>query len=289
MQSRSGTAFVIVTAAVILALPLACATTSDTYGDADSGITAVDPTQTSDGSVDANPASKKDCNVGGGDDATVTDPGTDASSCVKAPPSNACGVAPQCGCLSTETCDVTDNLGNVACISAGTAGLGKGCTTTAGCALGLTCAGKVCRPYCPAGTAKNAACGITGTDICFYAPDGSNNPIPNYHVCQISCDPLNPTSCDAAPPPGVIIGCDIDTTTSTTDCIVEGTLKDTDATNCDATNLCAPGYVCATVSAANNCKKWCKVGDNTPCGGGKTCGGFNPKVMVNTVEYGACP
>src|SRR5262245_22587131 len=39
----------------------------------------------------------------------ATDAGPPPPTCKKAAPSNVCGVAPQCGCAPTETCDVADS------------------------------------------------------------------------------------------------------------------------------------------------------------------------------------
>jgi hypothetical protein len=272
-----------------LAASGACATTSDGYTDADSGIMTMDADgggshkDASAGDDASTGGGSKDSGTGGGDTDGTT-PDIDAASCVKAPPSNMCGVAPQCGCPIGETCDVRDNMGDVQCISAGTAGQGKSCTTTAGCALGLTCGDGACRPYCPAGTADGAACGIMGTTTCLYAGTPA---IPNFHVCRIACDLVNPSACDPTPAGGTLapVGCDVDDK-GNTDCVTAG--AGTAGATCDGTNLCAPSYVCVNTGMTSVCKKWCKVGDNTPCGG-MTCSGFMTKLMVNGAEYGACP
>jgi hypothetical protein len=265
---------------------VACATADGTVGDVDAGgQDEGGPTATSD--TGATPP-KKDAGSGGGGDLDSGDPGTpEASVCVKAPPSSKCGVAPQCGCAPTETCDVLDNAGNVDCIAAGTAAPGKACTTTAGCALGSTCISGACKPYCPAGVSADGgggACGIKGTSTCVHVgPPGK--PIPNLSVCRIACDLVNPTSCDVLNAPAGIVGCDLDSTNQP-DCF---TAAATNPPSC-ASARCAPANVCVTLAndAGSVCKKWCKVGDNTPCGAG-TCSGFGTKLLVNGVEYGACP
>jgi hypothetical protein len=265
---------------------VACATADGSVGDiSDAGDESTTPINTVDGSM---PVVKKDSGTSGGDtdSGQIGDPDS-GTGCSKAPPSNKCGVAPQCGCAPTETCDVLDNNGNVDCIAAGTAGPGKACTTTAGCALGSTCAGGACKPYCPAGTSTDGGggkCNLTGTSTCVQAIV-NNKPIPNLALCRIACDLVNPTSCDVANAPAGVVGCDLDNTNQP-DCF---TASATNPPSCAAAN-CAPANVCVTLAndGGSVCKHWCKVGDNTPCGAG-TCSGFATKLLVNGVEYGACP
>lgn len=263
---------------------IACATADGAVGDvSDAGDeTATPPSPAKDGSVPL----KVDAGGGGGDTDSGQPGDTDSgTACAKAPPSNKCGVAPQCGCAPTETCDVRDNAGNVDCISAGTAGPGKACTTTAGCALGSTCISGACKPYCPAGVSVDGGkCGLTGTSTCIQiAPSGKA--IPNLSVCRIACDLVNPTSCDVLNAPAGVVGCDLDNNNQP-DCF---TAAATNPASC-ATMPCAPANVCVTLAndGGSVCKHWCKVGDNTPCGAG-TCNGFATKLLVNGVEYGACP
>ncbi len=282
----------IVIAACASALGLgfvACATAGGDVGDLDAG-----QDQEAGGSTTPDAGTKplkKDAGGGGGggdtDSGQVVDP--DASTCVKAAPSNKCGVAPQCGCALTETCDVQDNAGNVNCIAAGTAGPGKSCTTTAGCALGSTCIGNACKPYCPAGTSTDGgggACGLTGTSTCVQI-GAASTPIPNLKVCRAACDLTNATSCDQANAiPGLVIGCDLDSTNQP-DCFK----TNSNMGSCLSDGICAPAYVCATLAndAGSACKKWCKVGPKSATCGGVDCPSFGPKILVNGVEYGACP
>ena len=280
---------VIATCTSALALGfVACATADGSVGDvSDGGDDATGPNTTPD--TGTKPASK-DAGGGGGDpdSGQVVDPDA-GSTCAKAPPSNKCGVAPQCGCAPTETCDVNDfTTGAVNCIAAGTAAPGKACTTTAGCALGSTCISGACKPYCPAGVGTDGgdagACRITGTSTCVQVVNG-NTPIPNLKVCRVACDLTNAASCDLPNAPAGLVGCDLDNTNQP-DCFTAGT----STTTCAGATRCAPAYVCVNLAndGGSSCKKWCKVGDNTPCGAG-TCNGFASKLLVNGVEYGACP
>ncbi len=266
---------------------IACATADGSVGDvSDSGTDS----STVNTTPDAGTKPLKDSGSGGGDtdSGVVVDP--DASTCVKAGPSNKCGVAPQCGCAPTETCDVLDNSGNVNCISAGTAAAGKSCTSTAGCGLGTTCFGGACKPFCPAGVSTDGgaagACGIVGTSTCSQVLNG-NTPIPNLKVCRIACDLTNPTTCDQPNAiAGHVVGCDLDSTNQP-DCYEMGT----STTTCGGSTRCAPAYVCVTLAndAGDSCKKWCKVGKASATCGGADCPSFATKLLVNGVEYGACP
>jgi hypothetical protein len=283
---------VVALGACLLALGFsgACATTSDTYSDADSGIMTVDGdaggTKKDGGGADATTGGGKDSGPGDNTTDGSTGGGGDAATCVKDPPSNMCGVAPQCGCGVGETCDVQSNGGDVACIASGTAAQGKACTTTAGCAQGLSCAGNVCRPYCPAGTADAAACGLSGTTTCVYVGQPA---IPNFHVCGIACDLVSPTACDPASAIATV-GCVVDDK-GNTDCQKMG--ANTSGQTCTYVSDCAPGFTCVGITfgdggTASECEQWCKVGTANACPMNKTCSGFQTKVIVGGVEYGSC-
>lgn len=269
----------------------ACATADGGVGDLDAGATSEGGTPAAkDGSVVNPPKKDAGSNAGDPDTGVVGDP--DASTCVKAPPSNMCGVAPQCGCSSIETCDIQDNTGAVACAIAGTGGTGKACTQTAGCARGSTCINSVCKPYCPATLQDGGGCGLPGTGTCSQITDGTNKPIPNFKVCRVACDLENPTSCDLPTAPAGVVGCDLDDTNQP-DCFPAGTSKGGCGTEPDGGYLrCAPSYVCVTITqndaGTSSCKNWCKVADKHACGDAG-CGGFSTPLKVNGVEYGACP
>jgi len=206
--------------------------------------------------------------------------------CKRAAPGNACGVAPQCGCTLAETCDVLDSAGNVGCIVAGKAPMGHPCTTTAGCALGLTCAYGTCHAFC--GNA-GGACTTAGTTSCVQLSAAGGVAIPNLAVCLVGCDLRSPTACGGTTAAGTGV-CQVDDQ-GKTDCQSGGTR--TVGQSCSPTDDCGPALVCvlnAGSTTAGTCRKWCRVG--TPdCGGSAVCGGFQTKIDVGTppVEYGACP
>src|SRR5207237_10755948 len=103
-----------------------------------------------------------------------------------------CGLAPQCGCSAGQTCDVTDDTGTTACVTAGSGPTASPCTRQADCAAGLTCVLGACRPYCA--TASQACTGAS-VGTCFDAVTTAGGPIPNKNVCTIACDPRAPTAC----------------------------------------------------------------------------------------------
>lgn len=155
--------------------------------------------------------------------------------------------------------------------------MGTPCTSTASCAVGLTCSvGGTCHAFCDT---AGKDCGIPGTGRCFQAKDSSQKDVPNLKVCLIQCKLDDPSSC------GGTAGCVSDGTT--TDCGKAGTSR----TTCPAVGDCAPGYTCASSgTGAGTCYKWCKgVGTLSTCSGLSTqCRAFNPAVVVDGVEYGGC-
>ncbi len=215
---------------------------------------------------------------GNNPDTGGNDPDTGSGNCSKSPPSNVCGVDPQCGCNS-DTCEVDQVKldGSSSCVTAGSNGIGKACTaTTSQCATGLTCIWGVCRPYCGS-IGDKGMCNQPGTGVCRQLTDNSMKAIPNLVVCSTNCALNDATSC------GGKSGCIFDNANGVTDCYPVGS-----AMTCSKNQTnCAPGYECITLNMSTySCAKWCKMGGND-CGG-KVCSGFMPKVLVNNVEFGVC-
>jgi hypothetical protein len=210
---------------------------------------------------------------------------TDASDdCKKAPPSNACGVVPQCGCAATETCDVIDAKGNVGCVAAGKAPMGYPCTSTPGCKQGLLCVFGTCHAPC---NNPGSACTVAGTGACLQVNATGGVAIPNLAVCLVACDPVSTTSCGGKTNAGTgvcLVGND-----GTTDCQEGGSVAENGA--CSPQAECGPGLVCIKpATGTDTCKRWCRVAQGkTDCGGSADCRGFQTKIMVGSVEYGACP
>jgi hypothetical protein len=207
--------------------------------------------------------------------------GSEAGSCQKI--SNACGVDPQCGCSSVETCDL-DSAGNASCVSAGTGALGRACASSASCARGTTCVWGACRPYC---SNEGAACTAAGTNVCTQVRLQDGGAIPSFKVCQVDCDLRDPNACGGTNAAGTA-GC-VHDGQGHTDCERVGTVPENG--DCSGQNRCGPGLICVYPTAQPTqlrCKKWCRVGVSADCGG-QACTGFTTKAMVGSVEYGACP
>lgn len=207
------------------------------------------------------------------------------SNCKTAAPSNACGVVPQCGCSKTETCDVVDSKGTAKCVAFGKATMGKPCTATAGCAQGLTCVFGTCHAFCDK---PGSACTQPGTGACVQVTaqsGGGGAAIPNLAVCMVQCAPQDASSCGGKTNAG-IGACYVDNQGGT-DCQTSGAKTENQV--CANADECGPGLVCITPSTGSSvCKRWCRV-STSDCGGSVQCRGFSTKVMVGTVEYGACP
>lgn len=212
-----------------------------------------------------------------------------ASNCKTAAPSNACGVVPQCGCAKTQTCDVVDASGTAKCVAFGKAAMGRPCTATAGCAQGLTCVFGTCHAFCDKpGSAcgqTGGAGGLTGVGACVQVNGQSGTAIPNLAVCMVQCALHDPSSCGGKTNAGVGV-CFVDDK-GNTDCQEGGTRAENQT--CSPTDDCGPGLVCVKPATGSDaCKRWCRVSTND-CGGTAQCRGFSTKVIVGTVEYGACP
>lgn len=205
----------------------------------------------------------------------------DAGSCATVAPSNACGLTPQCGCASNETCDVTNKSnGAVGCILAGGGPQGSLCTTSSQCAVGLTCAYGACRPYC---AAENTACAGTGLGMCgqYYDPPGTA--VPNSKVCTITCNLRSPSAACGSNT------CIWDGSLGATDCDAAGT-KSLYAT-CTKYNDCQQGLACVYHPLFGyECERWCRVGTNSDCGLFESCKdvyGANAP-MEGTTRLGHC-
>ncbi len=213
---------------------------------------------------------KPDAGDGGSTPQDSGSPPKDADpNCKTAPPSNACGVSPQCGCGANQTCDITDTAGTASCVSAGSKPMGSACSTTADCAVGLSCELGACHAFCSA----SGTCTDPKTDVCVNLQDGNGGDVPNLKICRMKCSLLSPAAACGT-------GNCIATTNGETDCVGAGT-----SSTCSSSNpfACSQGTICLT---DNTCHKWCKVG--TSCTSG-SCTALNPSVLVQGVEYGICP
>lgn len=208
----------------------------------------------------------------------------DAGTCERTPPSNRCGLVTQCGCQPSETCDVFDfQEGGVGCVGFGTAPLGHPCTSTAGCAQGLSCVLGVCKPFC---TTPGAACDGADAGTCQQIRFTDGTPVPNLTVCRARCELRTGLGCGGTTRAGT--GTCVPDGDGGTDCTPGGTVAEKQL--CSETRLCAPGLACVSLSVGGDeCRRWCRVG-TTDCGAGRTCSGFTQgKVYVDGVEHGVCP
>lgn len=192
----------------------------------------------------------------------------DNTACKTVAPNNRCGLDPQCGCATNETCTVTnETTGATSCVSAGAATLGRPCGQSGDCVAGLTCEYGACRPYCGTPLSK---CGIGGTDLCVAITDGSDKPIPNMNVCTIQCDPRMPAAvcgtnaCHWIPK--------FYAPSKVTDCNFGGTIAAYDAV-CAKDSECQPGLACSKHPTFGfECEKWCRIGQApSDCAAGFTC------------------
>lgn len=200
-----------------------------------------------------------------------TNPGKDASvdsgTCAVVAPTNRCGLAPQCGCGTNETCDVTNpQTGATSCLTAGNMTLGRPCTQTGECVQGLACVFGACRPYCASASEK---CTAPGTDYCMSIAD-EGAPIPTLAVCSITCDPRVPqavcgqNACIWFPKEYI--------PAKFTDCNAPGVLGEFNT--CTSVYDCAPGLACVlhpNPSVGQECERWCRLGQAGDCGLDLTC------------------
>ena len=230
---------------------------SSSGGEDDSGASSSGSSGTSSGGTDSGSDSGKDAGLDAAKDATV-DAGVDSgSTCLTVAPTNACGLAPQCGCAAKQTCDVTlPASGGVSCVLAGGGTLGSFCTSTTQCAKGFTCGYNACRPYCPTIGTNCVGAGL-GPCAQYYDP-AAGTPVTNSKVCSVTCDLRAPSAACGSN------NCILDTTVNATDCDKSGAVALYGA--CSRYNDCQQGLACAKHPIFGfECEKWCRIGQND-CG-----------------------
>lgn len=205
-----------------------------------------------------------------------SDPGTGSApeECKTAPPTNMCGVSPQCGCAEGKTCDVVSMGGSARCVSAGTNPMGHPCSATAECAVGMTCIFGTCHAFCGN---PGDACSQPGTGPCVQVQTTEGKDVPNLAVCRVACEPHDPATCGGAV-------CLIDPD-GNTECQTGGSRAEGET--CSPEDTCGPGLGCVTAGDTSTCRRWCRLGE-TDCGGGKVCTGFDPEILVRGTAYGSC-
>lgn len=211
----------------------------------------------------------------------------DANNCATQP----CDILSQCGCGAGSACDIDDedNMGT-ACRTVFTPGDEEStCINATRCDAGFVClfdAGTNvgnCKRYCDA----DADCG-TPRGRCIITITSGGQPIADIpKACSSNCDPTN-TAAGGCPSSRK---CSLFNAAGTgiVDCAIAGT--GTQGASCQSggvadDKLCAPDFLCTTVGAAVACRRICRVGDNSTCGG-LTCIPFETPFVVD-VEYGVC-
>jgi len=212
---------------------------------------------------------------------------TSTATCETAPPNNRCGLDPQCGCLDTETCDVSNRTtGATSCVTGGTATLVRPCDQTGDCMPGLACVYGACRPYCKTPLAK---CSVGGTDLCVTMNDAEDKPLPNLSLCTITCDPRQPAGVCG------VNACHWFATlyapNKVSDCNFAGPAGELDS--CIDHSDCKPGLACIEHPKHGfECERWCRIGVAGDCGSDpafkcKDVYGENAPV-INGVKEGIC-
>jgi hypothetical protein len=224
-------------------------------------------------------------------DAAVLPP--DGNGCTTQP----CDINPQCGC-GTGACDIdfSDLMGNACRQIVAPGREGDACNLGNGyCDAGYVClgsGGRSCKKYC----STNADC-VAPRGQCVLDITANGTPIAGIpSVCSSGCDPTNVAAggCPAN------YKCNIFTAThngmdfNITDCVGPPATAGTQGANCKVgadgdDTLCAANHLCTTVNAGTNfnCRRTCNNVGGT-CGGGLTCIGFNPALVVGGTTYGVC-
>lgn len=223
-------------------------------------------------STDPGKSKASDPSAPGADDSGST--GADAEDCKTAPPTNMCGVSPQCGCAAGKTCDVVSTGGSARCVAAGTKPMGHPCSATAECAAGMTCVFGTCHAFC---SEDGERCAQRGTGACVQVKTTGGEDVPNLAVCRVACEPYDPATCGGAV-------CVIDRD-GETECQSGGSRAEGET--CSPEEACGPGLGCVTSDDASTCRRWCRLGESD-CGDGKACTGFDPEVVVRGEAYGSC-
>lgn len=216
---------------------------------------------------------------GATDGGAPTDAGKDGATpigdgaCVFTPPSEVCGIFPQCGCAGT-TCDFVPDGGDLtACTtSVGTAVGGAACTTSNDCAQGLTCAFGRCRPFCDS---PGVVCTGAQYSLCH-----DHLGVAAFNICGIACDLADAGSC------GGTQGCVAVGAGSATTTECENVGSGASGATCANPIDCQRGLDCVITGASSTCAPFCKVSGGTCTTG--SCMSHTPALTINGVEYGTC-
>jgi hypothetical protein len=203
---------------------------------------------------------------GGGDDGSANDSG------------GPCDLVGQTGCSSNQTCFPNTPTQNV-CVASGNQPTGSACIHASDCRSGNTCVNGACFQFC---SRTNPQC--PGPGRCNQAAAKDGQPIPGVGLCEVACDPANPSvacgtcgsfgcaSCYLSQP---------DTNPWFTNCALAAGGRQGETCTLQS---CAPGFDCAQ----STCQQWCVLASPS-CPNGLTCTGFQPAEIINgRGEYGVC-
>jgi hypothetical protein len=218
--------------------------------------------------------------------ACATDPLSGPEEPINYAASDACSVSPQAKCPADHTCVVATLDGDTTCASAGSTPLGGPCSISSDCSPGLACFDTTCRAFCrePSDCDGDAqAC--LGVLL-------NEQPVKNWNVCSLPCDPGNPQSADAARgtfacPEGrscLDLYPDLGPMGST-DCFEAG--EGREHAPCEGMIDCAPGFVCLNDAGSPSCRRLC-MEDASSC----TCLSFGQPfyatIAGSITEFGYC-
>jgi hypothetical protein len=224
----------------------------------------------------------------GADDSSIgsIDAAIDGNGCATQP----CDLATQCGCATSQACDLDpQNPNTTTCRAVTMQGMETStCPADTDCAQGYVCVGDgtndACEKYCQ----SNSECASPRGQCAIQLVDNTGTPIAGAVTCSSNCDPAlvaNPStcptgwSCDVFTAP--FMGSDVDIA----DCRKAGTAGQGAA--CSATVACAAGYSCVN-TGTTVCARICKPPSNTGCAGATTCTSFATPFVIGGVEYGVC-
>ncbi len=234
-----------------------------TDGDAAAGG---DAAQTIDGSPVGTDSETPDSNE-------VTDTGAFDAGCVLTPPSNKCGIFPNCGCAGT-TCDFVLDSGEAilptACTpSVGAAAANASCAVSTDCQEGLTCLFDRCHEFC--GNAGDPCSG------CHSLHATTTHRRRATTSAASKCGPQQfAASCGSLGCVGVSDG-----TGATSECEPVG--SGTNGVACSGPLGCAPGFYCVSNTT---CRQTCNLASPV-CATG-SCNDFASPLIVDGVTYGYC-
>lgn len=188
--------------------------------------------------------------------------GQQTGNCCSIPDGQACNVVTNCGCGQEQACQVVDASGKAQCRPVSSP-VGPYASCAQGpCPALHMCVDGVCQRYCD----PERGCGTEGvacTPVATYEGVPFEASPPSF--CRRGCDLLSPLEPAAGLRAcGAGATCSYDTELNVAGCRRAGTGEQ--ATACDTTSDCGPGFACLF----QQCRRWCEpAGDD--CSAGETC------------------